>query len=73
MAKFIKINPADNVAVCIEAGVQNEEVSIGGVSFKLKQEIPVGHKVSLTAIGNVSNVCINKRKRTSIYIKIVSQ
>jgi altronate hydrolase len=56
MAKFIKINPADNVAVCIEAGVQNEEVSIGGVSFKLKQEIPVGHKVSLTAIENGCNV-----------------
>ena len=56
MAKFIKINPADNVAVCIEAGVQNEEVSIDGVSFKLKQEIPVGHKVSLTAIENGCNV-----------------
>lgn len=56
MAKFIKINPADNVAVCLEAGALNEEVTVDGVSIRLKQEIPVGHKVSLTAIGEGANV-----------------
>jgi altronate hydrolase len=56
MAKFIKINPSDNVAVCLETGLQNEDVTIDGISFRLKQEIPVGHKVSLIAIENGANV-----------------
>jgi len=56
MAKFIKINPLDNVAVCIEAGASNEQVNIDGVSFLLKQEIPVGHKVSLAKIDKDADV-----------------
>src|SRR5574344_1178157 len=56
MAKFIKINPLDNVAVCIEAGALNEQVTIDGVSFLLKQEIPVGHKVSLAKIDKDADV-----------------
>ncbi|HPS12675.1 MAG TPA: altronate dehydratase family protein, partial [Prolixibacteraceae bacterium] len=56
MAKFIKINPSDNVAVCLEAGAINEEILVEGTKIRIKQDIPVGHKVSLTTIEKDANV-----------------
>ena len=48
MAKFLKINVADNVAVAIEPLSAGEVVNVDGVEFKLKNDIPAGHKFLLT-------------------------
>ena len=40
MAKFLKINVADNVAVAIEPLSAGEVVNVDGVEFKLKNDIP---------------------------------
>lgn len=50
MAKFIKINPDDNVAVCLEAGQAGDSVNIDGQELVLTGNIPVGHKVALEPI-----------------------
>ena len=56
MAEFIKINPADNVAVAIndvEAGVGFD---IDGVSITTLARIPAGHKVALKAMAEGEDV-----------------
>ena len=50
MAKFIKINPDDNVAVCLEAAVAGESVSVDGQQIVVLNNVPVGHKVALTPV-----------------------
>jgi altronate hydrolase len=56
MAKFITINPTDNVAVCLETGLKGETVVIDGHEILLLEEIPVGHKVALENIENGNDV-----------------
>ena len=56
MAKFIKLNPGDNVAVCLEAGQKGETVTIGNQHMILSDDIPVGHKVALMDIDPNSDV-----------------
>ena len=56
MAEFIKINPADNVAVAIndvEAGVGFD---IDGVSITTLTKIPAGHKVALKDLAEGEDV-----------------
>lgn len=50
MAKFIKINPDDNVAVCLEAGQKGETATIDSLQILLSDDIPVGHKIALQSI-----------------------
>ncbi len=50
MAKFIKINPNDKVAVCLEAGQKGDIVTIGEQRMTLMEDIPVGHKLALQGI-----------------------
>lgn len=47
MDKFIKINTADTVAVCLTPMKAGEELLIDGKTIQLKQDIPAGHKVLL--------------------------
>jgi altronate hydrolase len=56
MSKFIKINPDDNVAVCIEIASAGETVDISGQQVVLQNDIPVGHKVALKPIGQNRDV-----------------
>lgn len=56
MAKFIKINPDDNVAVCLEGALAGESVNINGQLISLKNDIPVGHKVALQPIATNADV-----------------
>jgi altronate hydrolase len=56
MAKFIKINPNDNVAVCLETGAAGESAVIEGQSIVLVNNIPVGHKVALSDIAPNADV-----------------
>ena len=45
--KYLKINPADNVAVAISELKSGETITVDGVSIVLKENIPAGHKVAL--------------------------
>ena len=45
--KYLKINPADNVAVAISELKSGETITVDGVSIVLKEDIPAGHKVAL--------------------------
>ena len=56
MAKFIKLNPKDNVAVCLETRQKDELATIDNQQIVLADDIPVGHKVALQAIEIDANV-----------------
>jgi altronate hydrolase len=46
--KYLKINPADNVAVVLEALQAGEILQIEGLTVEISQDIPMGHKIALT-------------------------
>lgn len=50
MKRFLKINPADNVAVALDLLKAGETVSVEGQSIVLKEDIGNGHKFALTAM-----------------------
>jgi altronate hydrolase len=54
--KYLKINPADNVAVALEMLNAGEKVIVGTDEIVLSAEIPAGHKFALTDIATKSNV-----------------
>ena len=56
MSKFIKLNPEDNVAVCLEAGKKGEVAVIDDLQIVLEDNLPVGHKVALQTIHADGNV-----------------
>ncbi len=45
MKKYIKINAADNVIVCLEDINKDETININGLQVKAKQHTPRGHKI----------------------------
>ena len=47
--KYLKINPADNVAVALSTLEPGEIITVSGVEITLQNEIPAGHKFSLKA------------------------
>jgi len=44
------MNEADNCATALEEIKKGEEIENRGTKFKIKQEIPMGHKFALTDI-----------------------
>ena len=56
MAKFIKINPADNVAVCLEEGFKGDSVTIKDQVLILREDIPVGHKMLLISLPESAHI-----------------
>ncbi len=56
MAKFITLNPNDNVSVCLETGQKGETAQIENLQLVLLDNIPVGHKVALHSIETDSDV-----------------
>ena len=54
--KPIRINPADNVAVAIEALKAGETVNIEGQDITLRSDVPAGHKILLTDLAEGENV-----------------
>ncbi|MBP1676301.1 MAG: altronate dehydratase [Bacteroidetes bacterium] len=54
--KYLKINPADNVAVALEALSSGEKLVVDGVEITLNAEIPMGHKFALANIAEKQNV-----------------
>ena len=45
--KFLKINPADNVAVAIDPLKKGDCITVDGKDIFLQEDIPAGHKVAL--------------------------
>jgi altronate hydrolase len=56
MANFIKINPADNVAIAIHDTEAGQRLEIDGVSIVAQERIPAGHKVALREMAAGENV-----------------
>ena len=54
--KFIKINPADNVAVAINDVEAGYNCNIDGVSLTTLSRIPAGHKVALRDLAEGEDV-----------------
>ena len=47
MKEFIQIHPNDNVAVALSPLPSGKEITLGGSTFRLREEIPQGHKFTL--------------------------
>lgn len=47
MKEFIQIHPNDNVAVALSPLPSGKEITLGGNTFQLREEIPLGHKFTL--------------------------
>ncbi len=56
MKDFLKINPADNVAVAINPLTAGTTVNVGGDEITLIADIPAGHKFALRDIADGENV-----------------
>ena len=56
MSRYIKINPADNVAVALETLPEGSVLNFGTDSVTLRQDIPAGHKIALRDIPEGSDV-----------------
>lgn len=54
--KTIKINPADNVAVAIEALKKDETIQVEGESITINSDVPAGHKILLTDLKQGENI-----------------
>ncbi|GHT85241.1 altronate hydrolase [Bacteroidia bacterium] len=54
--QFIKINPADNVAVALTDLHKNERISVDGKHVVISSDIPAGHKFALSDIPENANV-----------------
>mgnify|MGYP000603370000 CR=1 FL=1 len=44
-AKYLKINPSDNVAVAITALPAGEKLTVDGKEITLNEDVPAGHKI----------------------------
>ena len=51
MTKLIQITPRDNVAVALHPVAQGETLTVGAVTVTAAQDIPLGHKIALSPIG----------------------
>ena len=56
MKDFLKINPADNVAVAISPLSAGTTVNVDGDDITLVADIPAGHKFALCEIAEGENV-----------------
>lgn len=56
MKEYIKINPADNVAVAITSLQKDSEVDVDGKKFTLVSDIPAGHKFAIKDLKEGENV-----------------
>lgn len=54
--KYLKINPADNVAVAILPLKAGETITVDGQDITLNEDIPAGHKFALKDLAEGENV-----------------
>lgn len=56
MNRYIKINPADNVVVAIDAMTKGDVLEVNSQRVTLLQDVPAGHKVALQAFVTGDNI-----------------
>lgn len=56
MKNYLKINPADNVAVAIQTLAAGTKINVDGVEITLKTDVPAGHKCALKDFAEGENV-----------------
>ena len=56
MKRFLKINPADNVAVALDLLRSGETIEVDGVAVTLQEDIENGHKFALRDLKQGENV-----------------
>lgn len=56
MEDFIKINPADNVAIALKDFTEGEKLQVEQQELEIKSDIPKGHKIAVKAIGENENI-----------------
>ena len=56
MAKYLKINPADNVAVALQPLTTGETLNIDNETLVIQTDVPAGHKFLLTDLAKGENV-----------------
>jgi altronate hydrolase len=56
MTNFIKINPADNVAIALKNLVQGDVIEVDGEKIAVANDIPAGHKIALTDLAEGDNI-----------------
>jgi altronate hydrolase len=56
MKEYLKINPADNVAVAISPLTAGKTITVDGQDIQLVTDIPAGHKVALCDIAEGENI-----------------
>ena len=61
--KYLRINPADNVAVAIVNLPAGEYLSVDGIEITLNEDIPAGHKFALKNFSEGENVINGKETR----------
>ena len=57
--QLLKINPADNVAVAIEALAKGQQVVVDGKTITVAEAIPAGHKLALKAFKPGEHAALN--------------
>lgn len=53
---FIKINPKDNVVVCLQPLTQGHVITIDGQTVEVLQDIPAGHKLLIKNVSEGENI-----------------
>ena len=61
--KYLRINPADNVAVAIVNLPAGEHLSVDGIEITLNEDIPAEHKFALKDFACYRCLCANDRKQ----------
>jgi len=56
MENFIKINPRDNVVVCLHDTAGGETITIDGKEIEILEDIKTGHKVAIEDIAFKANI-----------------
>jgi altronate hydrolase len=56
MDNFIKINPRDNVVVCLQDMSKGEKMVIDGKELEILEDIKTGHKVAIEDISENNNI-----------------
>ena len=56
MADFIKINPVDNVVIALKDFSAGDKLVVDGQELEIKNDIPKGHKIALTAIAENEDI-----------------
>ena len=56
MTEILKINPADNVVVAIQAQHKGSQIEVDGQCITLLEDVPAGHKIAIRDLAKGENV-----------------